>query len=80
MKMIMINVETMPPVVVVYSLSPLYRSSLLLGKRSTALKVPVAQEKRDGIMLTNNNSHLISSILFWLQLSDRFISKKKTFE
>jgi hypothetical protein len=45
MKMIMINVETMPPVVVVYSLSPLYRSSLLLGKRSTALKVPVAQEK-----------------------------------
>lgn len=41
--------DMIPPEVVVYSLSPLYRSSLLLGKRSKALNALVAQKKKEGM-------------------------------
>ena len=49
MKMMMTAVEITPPVVVVYSLSPLYLNSLLVGKRSTVLKALLSVEKKEGI-------------------------------
>jgi hypothetical protein len=49
MKMTMTAVEINPPVVVVYSVSPLYRKSLLVGKRSTERKNLLPKVKKEGI-------------------------------
>ena len=41
--------EMIPPVVEVYSVSPLYRTSLFEGKRSTVLKALETLEKKPGM-------------------------------
>ena len=48
-----------PPVVVVYSLSPLYLSSLLVGKRSTALKALLTTAKKEGIFYGSNLNMIV---------------------
>ena len=51
MKMAKTATEMTPPVVEVYSVSPLYLMNLLEGKRSTDLKALLAQEKNEGILI-----------------------------
>jgi hypothetical protein len=46
---IMMRKEMQPPVMVLYSVSLLYRSSLLVGNRSTALKNLLTREGIDGM-------------------------------
>ena len=50
--------ETMPPVVEVYSVYPLYLTSLLEGKRSTALKALLNTEKKEGMRFRFKNLNI----------------------
>ena len=49
MKIVMTIIDTSPPVVELYSVSPLYRTSLAVGNRSSILIPFEAVEKNEGI-------------------------------
>ena len=56
-KMMMTAAEMIPPVVVVYSVSPLYLRILLVGKRSTERRNLLPIVTKDGIsQFSNRNS------------------------
>ena len=80
-KMAMTTTEIIPPVVEVYSVSPLYLINLLEGKRSTVRKALLAHEKNDGIICSFRKETIylyLNSRLELFSISASWGTSKKT--